>query len=86
MERAAGFRCRTISLPSRKLYTGLTIPDDFKKPSQSEHAGPANIEKEFAIGQQGPRGSVSRFVSAERVFAVEVCLTRTYSTRPAQPR
>ncbi len=59
-----------------KLYTGLTIPDDFKRPSQSEQTAPSNIEKEFASANGAPAEAFRVSCPQNEFSAVEVCLSK----------
>src|SRR5450631_1076554 len=40
-----------------KLYTGLTVPDDFKKPSSSAQTNASSVEKEFSSANNAPAGA-----------------------------
>jgi ribonuclease T2 len=59
-----------------KLYTGLTIPDDFKRPSQNEQTAPSNIEKEFASANGAPAEAFRVSCPQNEFSAVEVCLSK----------
>jgi ribonuclease T2 len=59
-----------------KLYTGLTVPDDFKRPSQSAQTAPSNIEKEFASANSAPADAFRISCPQNEFSAVEVCLSK----------
>src|SRR5271157_353605 len=59
-----------------KLYTGLQVPDDFKKPSESAQTAPSNIEKEFASANSAPPEAFRVSCPQNEFSAVEVCLSK----------
>jgi ribonuclease T2 len=61
-----------------KLYKGLNVPDDFKKPSSSSAAGPSNIEQKFATANQAPAGAFRVSCPQNKFSAVEVCLSKDF--------
>ena len=59
-----------------KLYTGLSVPDDFKKPSSSAQTNASNIEKEFASANNAPAAAFRVSCPQNEFSAVEICLTK----------
>lgn len=59
-----------------KLYTGLKVPDDFKKPSSSEQTNASRIEKEFATGNNAPEGAFRVSCPQNEFSAVEICISK----------
>lgn len=68
-----------------KLYTGLTIPEDFKRPSDTAQTAPSNIENEFASANKAPADAFRVSCPQNEFSAVEVCLTKDlqYQACPA---
>ena len=59
-----------------KLYTGLSVPDDFKKPSSSAQTKASSIEKEFASANNAPAEAFRVSCPQNEFSAVEICLTK----------
>ena len=61
-----------------KLYNGLSVPDDFKKPSSSSEAAPSDIEQKFATANQAGSASFRVSCPQNEFSAVEVCLSKDF--------
>jgi ribonuclease T2 len=61
-----------------KLYTGLQVPNNFKKPSSSFKTNPSDIEKEFATVNNTPKGAFRVSCPQNRFSAVEICLSKDF--------
>jgi ribonuclease T2 len=59
-----------------KLYNGLNVPEDFKKPSDTANTSPADIEKEFADANNAPQGAFRVSCPQNEFSAVEICLSK----------
>jgi ribonuclease T2 len=59
-----------------KLYTGLKVPDDFKRPSGSAQASPSGIEEEFATSNNAPAEAFRVSCPQNEFSAVEICLSK----------
>lgn len=59
-----------------KLYTGLKIPDDFKKPADAAQTSPGAIESEFASANNAPKAAFRVSCPQNEFSAVEICLTK----------
>jgi len=59
-----------------KLYTGLTVPEEFKQPSDSARTSPQDIEAAFAAANNGPKSAFRVSCPQNDFSAVEICLTK----------
>jgi ribonuclease T2 len=59
-----------------KLYNGLQVPDEFKKPSTGAKTNAAEIEKKLATGNNAPQGAFRVSCPQNEFSAVEVCLAK----------
>ena len=59
-----------------KLYNGLEVPPDFKKPSSSTETSPSAIEQKFAKANNAPKGAFRISCPQNSFSAVEVCLSK----------
>ena len=59
-----------------KLYTGLTIPDDFKRPGDAEQTSPGDIEAAFASANNAPKEAFRVSCPRNEFSAVEICLSK----------
>lgn len=59
-----------------KLYNGLEVPDEFKKPSASAQTNAAEIEKKFVAANNAPKGAFRVSCPQNEFSAVEICLTK----------
>ncbi|HVN20362.1 MAG TPA: ribonuclease T2 [Dongiaceae bacterium] len=59
-----------------KLYTGLTVPDDFKKPSETAQTNPGDIEAAFASANNAPKGAFRVSCPQNEFSAVEICQSK----------
>jgi ribonuclease T2 len=59
-----------------KLYNGLQVPDDFKKPSSSSETNAPDIEKKFAAANNAPEGAFRVSCPQKEFSAVEICLSK----------
>jgi ribonuclease T2 len=59
-----------------KLYTGLHVPDEFKKPSSTAETSPPDIEDKFASANGAPKEAFRVSCPQNEFSAVEVCLTK----------
>lgn len=59
-----------------KLYTGLQVPDDFKKPADSTETNPSDIEQKFASANSAPKEAFRISCPQNEFSAVEICLTK----------
>ena len=67
-----------------KLYTGLTIPEDFQQPSNSVRTTATDIEAKFATANNAPKEAFRVSCPQNEFSAVEICLTKalSYQTCP----
>jgi ribonuclease T2 len=61
-----------------KLYNGLQVPDNFKKPSSSSEAVPADIEQKFAAANNAPKAAFRISCPQNDFSAVEICLAKNF--------
>jgi len=61
-----------------KLYNGLHVPDDFKKPSSSSETNAPDIEKKFATANNAPEGAFRVSCPQNEFSAVEICLSKDF--------
>jgi ribonuclease T2 len=61
-----------------KLYNGLNVPDDFKRPSGSATTRPSDIEQKFATANQAPMEAFRVACPQNAFSAVEICLTKDF--------
>jgi ribonuclease T2 len=68
-----------------KLYTGLRVPDDFKRPSDTARTSPSGIEKEFASANKAPEEAFRISCPQNEFSAVEICISKDleYQACPA---
>jgi ribonuclease T2 len=59
-----------------KLYTGLKLPEDFKKPASSARTGPGDIEAKFASSNDASKNAFRVSCPQNEFSAVEVCLSK----------
>jgi|SRR5271166_4778680 len=59
-----------------KLYTGLTVPDEFKRPTDTAQTSPADIEAAFASANNAPKEAFRVSCPQNEFSAVEICLTK----------
>lgn len=59
-----------------KLYNGLQVPDDFKKPSTNDQISPVGIEQKFASVNHAPAEAFRVSCPRNEFSAVEICLSR----------
>ena len=59
-----------------KLYNGLTVPDDFKRPSSNSEAAPSDIEQKFADANQADAGAFRVSCPQNKFSAVQICLSK----------
>jgi ribonuclease T2 len=59
-----------------KLYTGMKVPDSFKKPSSAAQDSPGDIESEFASANNAPKEAFRVSCPQNDFSAVEVCLSK----------
>jgi len=59
-----------------KLYTGLQVPGDFKKPTNKAETSPSDVEGEFASANGAPKEAFRISCPQNEFSAVEICLTR----------
>ena len=59
-----------------KLYTGLHVPDDFKKPANEVETNPSDIEEEFASANSAPKGAFRVSCPRNEFSALEICLNK----------
>ena len=61
-----------------KLYNGLEVPPNFKKPSSSSAAVPTDIEQKFAEANNAPKGAFRISCPQNEFLAVEICLSKDF--------
>jgi len=61
-----------------KLYNGLKVPDEFKKPSSSANTVPSDIEQKFAGANQASADAFRVSCPQNEFSAVEICLTKDF--------
>jgi ribonuclease T2 len=68
-----------------KLYNGLQVPEEFKKPAASASVAPPDIEQKFAKANNAPKGAFRISCPQNEFSAVEVCLSKDlkYQACPA---
>jgi ribonuclease T2 len=59
-----------------KLYRGLQVPNDFKRPSSSSQIAPANIEQQFAAANHAATEAFRISCPQNEFSAVEICLSK----------
>src|SRR5450755_1027386 len=59
-----------------KLYTGLHVPEDFKKPSSSAQTNASSVEKEFSSANYASAGAFRVSCPQNEFSAVEICLSK----------
>jgi len=59
-----------------KLYNGLEVPGEFKKPTDSAQTTPAAIEQKFASANNAPKTAFRVSCPQNEFSAVEVCLSK----------
>jgi ribonuclease T2 len=59
-----------------KLYTGLRLPDDFKRPSNPARMSPTDIDEEFAAANGAPKEAFRVSCPQNQLSAVEVCVSK----------
>ncbi len=59
-----------------KLYTGLTVPAEFKQPANAAQTNPADIEAEFAKANDAPKEAFRVSCPQNEFSAVEICLSK----------
>jgi ribonuclease T2 len=59
-----------------KLYTGLHVPEGFKKPSSSAQTNASSVEKEFSSANNAPAGAFRVSCPQNEFSAVEICLSK----------
>lgn len=62
-----------------KLYTNLSVPADFKQPSESSNTTASDIEAKFASANNAPKGAFRVSCPQNDFSAVEICLTKDLS-------
>jgi ribonuclease T2 len=68
-----------------KLYNGLAVPEDFKKPTNAARTNAAAIETKFASANAAPKAAFRVSCPQNEFSAVEVCLSKDlqYQACPA---
>jgi len=71
-----------------KLYGGLHVPDDFKRPSTPAQTSPPDIEGKFASANSAPRDAFRISCPQNEFSAVEICLSKDlqYQSCPSTVR
>jgi len=71
-----------------KLYSGLSVPDDFKKPADSAQTSPGDIEAAFATANNAPKEAFRVSCPQQDFSAVQACLDKdlNYMACPATQR
>lgn len=64
-----------------RLYKGLQVPDNFKKPSSSSEAAPIDIEQKFAAANNAPKAAFRISCPQNDFSAVEICLSKDFQYR-----
>ena len=59
-----------------KLYNGLEVPPEFKKPTSSAQFNSATIEQKFATANNAPKNAFRISCPQNEFSAVEVCLNK----------
>src|SRR6516164_5327606 len=59
-----------------KLYSGLEVPPEFKKPASSAQTKPGTIEQRFATANNAPQSAFRISCPQNEFSAVEVCLSK----------
>ena len=59
-----------------KLYNGLEVPPELKKPATSAQASPTAIEQKFAAANNAPKRAFRVSCPQNEFSAVEVCLSK----------
>ena len=61
-----------------KLYNGLQVPPNLKKPSSSSAAVATDIEQKFAKANNAPKGAFRISCPQNEFLAVEICLSKDF--------
>ena len=61
-----------------KLYTGLSVPNEFKKPEESAQTSPSDIEAAFASANNAPKGAFRVSCPQNDFSAVQICLNKDF--------
>jgi ribonuclease T2 len=64
-----------------KLYNGLQVPYNFRRPSSSSEAVPTDIEQKFAAANNAPRSAFRISCPQNEFSAVEICLSKDFQYR-----
>ena len=72
----SGLSAQAYFAAIEKLYTGLNVPDDFKRPSSSTRTSPAGIEKEFASANSASAEAFRVSCPQNEFSAVVICLSK----------
>jgi ribonuclease T2 len=59
-----------------KLYTGLSLPDEFKHPSDAASASPGDIEAKFADANTAPKEAFRVSCPQNEFSALEICVSK----------
>ena len=65
-----------------KLYTGLKLPEDFKKPASSARTSPGDIEAKFASSNNASESAFRVSCPQNEFSAVEICLSKDLQYQP----
>ena len=61
-----------------KLYNGLEVPEEFKKPANSARTSPSVVEQKFATANNAPKGAFRVSCPQNRFSAGEICLSKDF--------
>jgi len=59
-----------------KLYNGLEVPEEFKKPANSSRTSPSVVEQQFATANNAPKRAFRISCPQNKFSAVEICLAK----------
>jgi ribonuclease T2 len=81
----SGLSTRDYFAAIGKLYSGLQVPEDFKRPTQGAKAHPLDIELKFSNSNEAPEDAFRISCPQNEFSAVEICLTKSlkYQACPA---
>ncbi len=77
----SGLDSQTYFGDINKAFSHLTIPSDYRSPTQPVNATPSQIEQKFAAANGAPASAFRVSCSGSEFVALEVCLTKDLQYR-----
>jgi ribonuclease T2 len=72
----SGLSAKDYFAAIEKLYAGLNVPQDFKKPANTSRTSPKDIERRFASANSAPKEAFRVSCPQNEFSAVEICLSK----------